>query len=97
MERLTCCYSGLDVLGLGDWVEMHQNCQECTRLWSEYALVTRHYLKLEGRLQIAGVSQDGKTVADLTPLMERASVERAELRRLIQEHERSPKAEAARA
>ena len=76
---------------------MHQNCQECTRLWSEYALATRHYLKLEGRLQIAGVSQDRKTVADLTPLMERAAAERAELRRLIQEHEGTPRAEVATA
>jgi hypothetical protein len=66
---------------------MHQNCQECTRLWSEYALATRHYLKLEGRLQIAGVSQDRKTIADLTPLMERAAADRADLRRQIQEHE----------
>ena len=74
---------------------MHQNCQECTRLWSEYALATRHYLKLEGRLQIAGVSQDRKLIADLTPRMERATAERAELRRLIQEHEGTAKAEAA--
>jgi hypothetical protein len=76
---------------------MHQNCQECTRLWSEYALATRHYLKLEGRLQIARVSQDRQTVADLTPSVERASAERAELRRLIQEHERTPRAEVATA
>ncbi len=76
---------------------MHQNCQECTRLWSEYALATRHYLKLEGRLQIADVSQDRKTVADLTPLIERAAVEQSEIRRQIQEHECKPQAEAANA
>ena len=75
---------------------MHQNCQECTRLWSEYALVTRHYLNLEGRLQIAGVSQDRKTVADLTPLIERAAAERSDIRRQIQEHEGKPQAEAAK-
>ena len=76
---------------------MHQNCQECTRLWSEYALATRHFLKLEGRLQIADVSRDRETVAELTPLMERATAERAELRRQIQEHEGVPHAEAANA
>lgn len=76
---------------------MHQNCQECTRLWSEYALATRHFLKLEGRVQIAGVSRDTKTVADLTPLLESASAERAELRRQIQEHETVARAEAASA
>jgi hypothetical protein len=76
---------------------MHQNCEECTRLWSEYALATRHFLKLEGRLQIAVVSQDPKTVADLTPLLERAAAERAELRRQIQEHEKHRQTEAASA
>jgi hypothetical protein len=76
---------------------MHQNCRECTRLWSEYALATRHYLKLEGRLQIAGVSQDRATIAELTPLMERATAERSEWRRLIQEHEACGRAEAASA
>jgi hypothetical protein len=76
---------------------MHQDCRECTRLWSEYALATRHYLKLEGRLQIAGVSQDRRMIAELTPLMERATAERSEWRRLIQEHEARGKAEAANA
>lgn len=76
---------------------MHQNCQECTRLWSEYALATRHYLKLEGRVEIAKVSQDRRSVADLTPLMEVAAAERIELRRLIQEHESQAQAEAATA
>ena len=76
---------------------MHQNCQECTRLWSEYALATRHYLKLEGRLKTADHSQDRKTVADLTPLMERAALERSDIRRQIQEHEGKAQAEAANA
>jgi hypothetical protein len=76
---------------------MHQNCQECTRLWSEYALVTRHFLKLEGRLQMASLTQDRKSIADLTPSMERAHEERTELRRQIQEHEQLPQAEAASA
>ena len=58
---------------------MHHNCQECTRLWAEYALATRHYLKLEGRLQIAHVSRDEKTLAQLTPMLQRADQERADL------------------
>jgi hypothetical protein len=68
---------------------MHQNCPECTRLWSEYALVTRHFLKLEGRLQIAGISRDHATTSELSSLVERAAGERAELRKQIQDHERS--------
>jgi hypothetical protein len=77
---------------------MHQNCPECTRLWSEYALATRHFLKLEGKLQIADVSRDRQTIAELTPLLERATAERSELHRLIQEHEvLRPRVEAASA
>ena len=76
---------------------MHQNCPECTRLWSEYALATRHYLKLEGRLQIADLSRDEKTVAELTPLVQRAAVERTDLRRQIEAHEPVGRAEAATA
>ena len=76
---------------------MHQNCSECTRLWSEYALATRHFLKLEGRLQIADLSRDETTVSELTPLVLRASDERSDLRRQIEAHETAGKAEAATA
>jgi hypothetical protein len=77
---------------------MHHNCQECTRLWSEYALATRHFLKLEGRLQIAKLSRDDRTVTELTPLVLRASDERSDLRRQIESHENAAgRAEAATA
>ena len=76
---------------------MHQNCSECTRLWSEYALATRHFLKLEGRLQIADLSRDETTVSELTPLVLRASDERSDRRRQIEAHETAGKAEAATA
>ena len=66
---------------------MHQNCQECTRLWNEYALATRHFLNVEGKLQTAGVSHDEQAVLELTPALERAAAERANIRRLIDEHE----------
>ena len=66
---------------------MHQNCKECTRLWSEYALATRHYLKVEGKMQIADISRDERTLSELKPLVQQAASERAELRRRIDEHE----------
>ena len=66
---------------------MHHNCQECTRLWNEYALATRHFLKLEGKLQIADISRDENTVTQLRPLLQTAAAERAELRRQIEQHE----------
>lgn len=74
---------------------MHQNCHECTRLWSEYALATRHYLKLEGRLQMANLSNDGKAITEIGPRLKKADAERVELRRLIQEHERLAQVESA--
>lgn len=66
-------------------------------MWSEYALTTRHFLKLEGRLEIAKVSHDRLTIAELTPVLERATAERSELRRLISEHELLPQIETANA
>ena len=74
---------------------MHRNCHECTRLWSEYALATRHYLKLEGRLQMASLSNDGKAVSEISPRLQRADAERVELRRQIQEHEAISQVETA--
>jgi hypothetical protein len=66
---------------------MHQNCTECTRLWSEYALATRHYLKVEGKMQIADISRDERTLRELKPIVLQAAMERADLRRQIEEHE----------
>jgi hypothetical protein len=66
---------------------MHQNCQECTRLWNEYALATRHYLKIEGKLQIADISHDNQTATQLRPMLDDAAAERTELRRAIEQHE----------
>jgi hypothetical protein len=74
---------------------MHCNCQECVRLWNEYALATRHYLKIEGKLQIADISRDDQTAFQLRPMLEKAAVERAELRRLIDQHESRLQVQAA--
>jgi hypothetical protein len=74
---------------------MHQNCQECIRLWNEYALATRHYLKIEGKLQIADISHDDRTVLQLRPLLDEAAAERAELRRLIEQHDTHARAASA--
>ncbi len=66
---------------------MHYNCQECTRLWNEYALTTRHYLKVEGKLRMARVSRDEKAIEELSPAYFRAATECARLRREIDLHE----------
>jgi hypothetical protein len=66
---------------------MHQNCQECTRLWNEYALATRHFLNMEGKLKTASLSRDENAVRELSPVVERAAAERAHIRQLIEQHE----------
>jgi len=75
---------------------MHQNCNQCSRLWSEYALATRHYLKIEGKLQIADISRDARALEELKPLVLQAAAERAKLRNQIELHESATEqAEAA--
>jgi hypothetical protein len=78
---------------------MHYNCQECTRLWNEYALATRHYLKVEGKLRMASISRDGRAVEELAPACHRAAAERIRLRAEIDLHESNVRlrADAARA
>jgi hypothetical protein len=74
---------------------MHHECEDCTRLWSEYALATRHHLKLEGRLRIADLSHDQAAIEELTPLVKSAFDERAEIRRVIERHEGQAQAASA--
>lgn len=76
---------------------MHHQCHECTRLWSEYALATRHYLKLEGRLRMAEMSRDREAVEELTPQVASALDERAGIRRQIEGHEGQSQVGSARA
>ena len=66
---------------------MHQNCPDCARLWNEFALATRHYLKVEGNLQFAGTSHDRKLIEELSPTFRKAAEIRATLRREIESHE----------
>jgi hypothetical protein len=62
------------------------NCQDCTSLWSEYALANRHFLKSEARLEHAKLSRDPR-FGEIRAAFERAAEERAELRRRIDFHE----------
>jgi len=74
---------------------MHHECPECTRLWSEYALATRHYLKLERRLATAELSHNQAVIDELRPLLKSAFDERSEIRRLIDRHESQSQAGSA--
>jgi len=73
---------------------MHQNCNDCSRLWNEYALATRHFLKLSGKLEIAESSNDARSAQELRPMVEQAAVERDELRQQIDQHERMTRVRA---
>lgn len=95
-KRAGSCYSSCSAPPLGQNV-MHQNCDECTRLWNEYALATRHYLKLSGKLEIADSSNDPRSAQQLQPMVEQAASEREELRRQISQHEQKLRAGAAAA
>lgn len=74
---------------------MHHECQECTRLWSEYALATRHHLKLQGRLRMADLTHDEAIIEELTPLVQRAYDQCAEIRGMIERHETQSQAGSA--
>jgi hypothetical protein len=65
---------------------MHDNCGECSRLGSEYALAMRHYLKLQSRLEFARVARDEATEQELAPRLERASEERRRLQEELDQH-----------
>ncbi len=68
---------------------MHYNCQECTRLWNEYALATRHYLKVEGKLRMATDARDEPAIRQLSLLVNRAADERSKLKTEIDFHEKN--------
>ena len=76
---------------------MHRNCPKCSHLWSEYALATRHYLKVEGRLRIANSCRDDQRIRELSPMLERAAGERVRLWQDIKSHESERRATAASA
>jgi hypothetical protein len=78
-------------------VAMHYNCQECTRLWNEYALATRHYLKVEGKLRTATDARDEVAIEQLSPFVNRAAAERARLKKEIDLHEENRLARHAHA
>ena len=66
-------------------------------MWSDYALATRHFLTIEGRLKIAALSPEPQTVERLKEMLEVAGRDRDSLRSQIQEHETQSVADAANA
>jgi hypothetical protein len=66
---------------------MRRSCEECTCLWREYAETTTAHVRIEGKLEIAALSYDAEAIAELTPQVEQASMDRTEARAAIRKHE----------
>ena len=63
------------------------NCDECQRLWHEYAQATTAHIKLEGKLRLAALAHEHETIPALTIQAEGAGVLRASLREAIRKHD----------
>jgi hypothetical protein len=63
------------------------NCDECQRLWQEYAQATTGHLKLDNRLKLAALKNEHEKIPALTDQTERAGELRASFREAIQKHE----------
>ena len=67
----------------------NQSCDECNRLWREYAVATNSDIKLNGQLKLAALSHDPGLSQQLAPTSDAATHERESLRQQIKEHEAS--------
>jgi len=66
-----------------------QFCQECNRLWREYALATNQDIKVDGQRKLALLRYDPGLSEQLTTQSETAAHDRESLRQQIKEHEES--------
>jgi len=67
---------------------MVNGCQECTRLWREYAEATNEQFKLDNKLQLAGLKHDHEVIQKLVPEVQDWSQKREALRGQITAHEK---------
>jgi hypothetical protein len=64
-----------------------QSCEECNRLWRDYAIATNADIKLNGQVEVAALTHDAGLSQRLAPLSESATHDRQSLRQRIREHE----------
>ena len=62
-------------------------CEECQRLWHEYAHATTAHIRLESKLRLAALSHEHESIPELTIQAENAGVLRTSLRETIQKHD----------
>ena len=62
-------------------------CEECHRVWQEYARATADHLTLDSKLRLAALSRNYEVIRALTHEVENAEEERMWTREEIRKHE----------
>jgi hypothetical protein len=62
-------------------------CEECRRLWREYADATTEHIRLGSKLQLAAMGSETEAIGILTPQLESAAEKRQLSREAIRGHE----------
>jgi hypothetical protein len=65
----------------------NHRCDECQRLWQEYAKATTDHLKFDSKLQVAAYSHDAEAIRVVTHQVEGAEEQREWTREAIRNHE----------
>ena len=65
----------------------NQNCEECQKLWFDYAHATTAHIKLESKLELAALMHELDTITELTIQVEAAGALRESLRESIRKHD----------
>lgn len=66
---------------------MRSGCEECTRLWLEYAAATTEHIRLDSKFRLAVLERNVGSITLLKPQVESAERLRNELRVAIRKHE----------
>jgi hypothetical protein len=67
-------------------IKKFADCAACSDLWSEYGEATQSHFRLEGKLQIAGLSHEYESVKEMMPKVQAAAEARTAIRARIQKH-----------
>jgi hypothetical protein len=60
-------------------------CAECEQLWQEYSAATFEHVKIEGRMKMAELVQDG--TAELSRAHSEATQRREDVQQRVKQHE----------
>jgi hypothetical protein len=62
-------------------------CEECRRLWREYADATTEHIRLGSKLQLSAMCRDNEAIVILTPQVNSAAEKRQLSREAFRGHE----------